>query len=111
MRDNVNHPFYYQQEGRKECIEEIRDTLGLYGVIMFSIGNAMKYMYRVNDKGAAMNNVLKAQWYVRYVDKMLAENPNCIIEPQIVDVINTIKDQIDEFLRDAQDMQREVQND
>ena len=70
MSDNVNHPFYYQQEGRKECIEEILDALGTDGTIHFCIGNVMKYLYRMNEKGSALKNVLKAEWYCNYANKL-----------------------------------------
>lgn len=70
MSDNVNHPFYYKQDGRKECIEEILDALGTDGTIHFCIGNVMKYLYRMNDKGSMLKNVLKAEWYCNYAQKL-----------------------------------------
>ncbi len=64
MNKNVNHPEHYTREGHKECIEEIKDTIGTVGAIYFCLGNAMKYQYRADKKGNMCEDLLKASWYI-----------------------------------------------
>ena len=39
MSDAVNHPSHYQQEGRKECIVEMRERFGDRIVAIFCLTN------------------------------------------------------------------------
>lgn len=58
--DMVNHPNHYQDECGVECIE-ITEPLS------YSIGNAVKYVYRWKDKGDPLENLKKAQWFLNRV--------------------------------------------
>ena len=55
---NVDHPTHYNQ-GAVECIEVI-EQLGLG----FHLGNALKYIWRCNDKGRKIEDLRKALWYI-----------------------------------------------
>jgi hypothetical protein len=55
--DLVNHPPHYKTHG-VECIAAARG-LG------FDLGNAVKYVYRAWDKGAALQDLQKARWYLQ----------------------------------------------
>lgn len=62
--DNVNHPPHYNKSDARcacgkpiECIEVTRH-------LNFNIGNAMKYLWRVDLKGAEIEDLKKAAWYI-----------------------------------------------
>lgn len=63
--DPVNHPSHYTNLPAKctgcgkgiECIE-VTEVLG------FSLGNAIKYIWRAGDKGKTVEDLKKARWYV-----------------------------------------------
>jgi hypothetical protein len=59
-REMVNHPDHYQGSGGMEVIDIIENyDLG------FSLGNAIKYILRSNNKGSAKQDLEKAIWYIR----------------------------------------------
>jgi len=55
---SVNHPDHYNQ-GEIECIDVI-EQLGL----SFCLGNALKYIWRCEDKGKKIEDLNKAIWYI-----------------------------------------------
>lgn len=71
MTENVNHPIHYQREGRKECIEEIKDKYGMTIQIIFCLTNAYKYLYRAGLKHGSpeKQDIAKAKWYFDYLEK------------------------------------------
>ena len=62
MTDNVNHPPHYKQ-GEIECIDAIKSCLG-DGFKFYLQGNAMKYLWRYEHKGKAIEDLEKATWYI-----------------------------------------------
>lgn len=59
MTDNVNHPKHYT--GRDigyECIDITQHQ-------NFCTGNAIKYLWRYQDKGRPLEDLEKARWYAR----------------------------------------------
>jgi hypothetical protein len=58
--DKVNHPAHYQSETGIEAIEVI-EAFNLN----FNLGNAIKYILRSYKKGAAVEDLQKAMWYLR----------------------------------------------
>jgi hypothetical protein len=68
---NVDHPDHYQSD-RYECIDVI-ESLGLGSG--FSIGNAIKYLWRAGRKGNAVEDLEKARWYI---DREIARRRACI---------------------------------
>lgn len=62
MSDQVNSPYHYNQ-GDIECIDAIRAMLGRDGFIAYCHGNAMKYLWRHQYKGKAVQDLQKAEWY------------------------------------------------
>ena len=64
MNDPVNHPKHYTQGEAKcsrcdtgiECIDVTRH-------MTFNIGNAVKYLWRFQDKGG-LEDLKKARWYL-----------------------------------------------
>ena len=63
MSDNINHPAHYNKG--IECIDIIQTILGREGCAAFCIGNAIKYIYRHDQKGHAQEDIEKAIWYLK----------------------------------------------
>ena len=58
MTDVVNHPSHYTgHPSGIECIEVVRH-------MNFNLGNAVKYVWRVDDKGDPIENLRKAVFYI-----------------------------------------------
>jgi hypothetical protein len=58
MSDLVNHPPHYTEHpSGVECIA-ITEHMG------FNLGNAIKYIWRADLKGDAIEDLRKAAWYV-----------------------------------------------
>ena len=54
----VSHPNHYTDHpSGVECIQ-ITEHMG------FNLGNAMKYIWRANEKGTAIEDLKKAGWYL-----------------------------------------------
>lgn len=59
MSDAVNHPKHYtSHKSGIECIQ-ITEHMG------FNLGNAMKYVWRSDLKGDALEDLEKAVWYIQ----------------------------------------------
>lgn len=62
--DNVNHPKHYTSHpSGVECIQ-IAEHMG------FNLGNALKYIWRADLKDDAIEDLMKARWYL---DRELAK--------------------------------------
>lgn len=58
MTDSVNHPPHYTHHpSGVECIQ-ITEHMG------FNLGNAIKYIWRADLKGQAVEDLSKARWYI-----------------------------------------------
>lgn len=58
--DQVNHPSHYNQ-GKIEVIDFIEDQQ-----LDFALGNALKYICRAPYKGKELEDLRKAEWYIRH---------------------------------------------
>lgn len=59
MAEAVNHPKHYTSHpSGVECIT-ITEHMG------FNVGNAIKYLWRADEKGRALEDLRKAEWYIR----------------------------------------------
>ena len=77
MNDNVQHPAHYTQ-GEIECIDCIKAaTVNKIGIEAFCVGNAIKYLFRYENKNG-IEDVNKARWYInrliQEVEPKQAEN-------------------------------------
>lgn len=72
MSEQVNHPSHYSQNGRRECIEEMRIMFGDEAVRQWCILTAYKYRYRAGNKegNSAEQDNNKAEWYLNYAENM-----------------------------------------
>jgi hypothetical protein len=58
MTDPIHHPRHYTRHpSGVECIE-ITEHMN------FNLGNAIKYIWRAGEKGDAVEDLRKAQWYI-----------------------------------------------
>lgn len=56
--DPVDHPRHYTSHPSGiECIQVVRH-------MSFNIGNAIKYLWRADIKGAPIEDLKKAAWYI-----------------------------------------------
>lgn len=62
VADLVNHPPHYTR-GDIECIDAIKASMGTREFIGYLKGNALKYLWRYEDKGGAQD-LEKCQWYL-----------------------------------------------
>lgn len=59
MSDPVNHPTHYNAHpSGVECIT-VTEHMG------FNLGNAVKYIWRADLKGDAIEDLRKAAWYIQ----------------------------------------------
>lgn len=59
MTDNVNHPTHYTSHpSGVECIQ-VTEHMG------FNLGNAIKYIWRADLKNDAIEDLKKAEFYIR----------------------------------------------
>ena len=67
--NNVCHPKHYNQGGI-ECIDAIKAaTVGKTGIEAFCVGNAIKYLFRYENKNG-LEDVKKAKFYI---DRLIQE--------------------------------------
>lgn len=64
MSDPVNQPKHYNQ-GAVECIDAIRASMDPEGFAAYCKGNTLKYLWRYRYKGKAVQDLMKAEWYLR----------------------------------------------
>jgi len=58
ITDKINHPFHYTSHpSGVECIQITEH-------FSFNIGNAIKYLWRADEKGAPLDDLKKAGWYI-----------------------------------------------
>lgn len=58
MTDPVNHPRHYTSHpSGVECITVVEH-------MSFNLGNAVKYIWRADEKGRALEDLQKAAWYI-----------------------------------------------
>ena len=70
--DKVNHPPHYTA-GSVECIEAIKSALTREEFKGYLKAAAIKYIWRENYKGANIEDLQKAVWYLNRLIKELEE--------------------------------------
>ena len=79
--DLVNHPKHYTS-GSVECIDAIESMTTTFGFLDYLRGNVMKYLWRANLKGTALQDLKKAQWYLnKLVERVDPMTPTPDDEP------------------------------
>ena len=67
--DEVNSPQHYTSGDGIECIDYIRQVLGIEGFKYWCWGNIIKYQHRHEQKGDSMKDMQKCNFYMK---KMIA---------------------------------------
>ena len=70
--DVVNKPAHYG-DGKIECIDYMRQILGLQGFIDYCHGNVIKYQHRYKYKGKPVEDMEKAQYYLNKMIEAMKE--------------------------------------
>lgn len=68
ITDDVNHPKHYDN-GTVECIDWIEERLSPEEFKGYLLGNALKYSFRYEDKGKPVEDLRKAQWYLKKLEE------------------------------------------
>ena len=71
--DPVNKPPHYLVSGGVECIDYMRQILGLQGFIDYCHGNVIKYQHRYKYKGKPVEDMEKAQDYLNKMIEAMKE--------------------------------------
>lgn len=61
--DKINHPSHYTS-GDIECIDAIKASMSAEEYRGYLKGNALKYLWRYTKKGAPIEDLGKANWYI-----------------------------------------------
>lgn len=61
--EDVNSPAHYAAQGDIECIDAMESMMSREEIIGYLRGNSFKYRWRCRDKGNAVKDLRKAQWY------------------------------------------------
>ena len=69
----VNKPVHYTIGDGIECIDYIKQTLGLEGFKAFCHGNVIKYQHRHTYKGNPVEDMEKAQLYLEIMIDTMKE--------------------------------------
>jgi hypothetical protein len=64
MEDLVNSPSHYAS-GSVECIDAIEASLTVEAFRGYLKGNIQKYLWRYEEKGNALQDLQKAEWYLK----------------------------------------------
>ena len=68
QNDNVNHPSHYTQGGI-ECYKAIKASMTPEAYKGYLKGNILKYVWRYEKKGSKIENLRKAEWYLKELIK------------------------------------------
>jgi hypothetical protein len=74
MTDMVNHPPHYTEHPvfTMECHDIARH-------MTFDAGNALKYLWRCDQKGNRRKDLEKARWYLQHADRVwIGERPDIV---------------------------------
>lgn len=70
-KDLIDNPLHYTQ-GDIECIDYLKDSMGLVGFSYFCEGNAKKYLHRFRHKNQ-IQDLQKAAKYLEWLTETLEE--------------------------------------
>ena len=74
LYDDVSKPAHYNLPDGIECIDYIKQVLGLQGFVAYCRGNVMKYNHRAAYKNASpVEDLKKAAQYLEWANDTLKE--------------------------------------
>lgn len=90
--DNVNHPQHYTSGCGFECIEMMQMILSSDEFYGFCLGNAIKYVWRHNQKGG-MEDIRKARWYLEKIMDVLPKHYPDVTYQRVWDKVDKLLNQ------------------
>ena len=78
--DMVNHPPHYTK-GAIECIQAIWASMSEEEYVGFLKGQVIKYMWRLESKENALEDVRKAGYYQQKLEEFLRDRPHIFGKP------------------------------
>lgn len=72
VEDSVNSPAHYR-EGFIECIDAIQASMSEEEFKGYCKGNVLKYIWRMNYKGKALEDVSKSEYYLKKLVSLMKE--------------------------------------
>lgn len=67
--DAIN-PDHYKKQCDIECMDAIILALGEEGAVQMCLGNIIKYLWRADHKNAPLENIDKAEWYLKKASEL-----------------------------------------
>jgi len=65
VNDNVNHPAHYISGPTHSACGAVIECIDVARTFNFSLGNAIKYLWRADLKNAPVEDLEKAVWYIQ----------------------------------------------
>jgi len=66
--DDINRPRHYTQ-GDVECIDAIKASMSDEAFFGYLKGNVIKYIWRYRNKRAPLEDLKKADWYLKRLER------------------------------------------
>lgn len=86
--NSVNHPEHYESVSGIECIEIARP-------LDYSLGNAVKYVWRYQHKGHPIEDLKKSEWFLL---DLIRRMPVTTVDPEILMCGSVLDDMRSELL-------------
>lgn len=64
MNDPVNHPIHYTSGPMHSACGKPVECIDVTETMNFTLGNAIKYIWRSDLKGSRLEDLRKARWYL-----------------------------------------------
>lgn len=78
-RDNVNSPGHYSlNEHGIECIDALEASMSREEYMGYLKGNCIKYLWRYRYKGKPLEDLEKAEWYLRRLISTVSGNEDSV---------------------------------
>lgn len=98
MKELVKHPEHYNQDGRKECWDEMIEKFGPEATAIFDVMSAYKYQYRAGTKDGNPEEQDKAKIenYMSHAANLIAITDSKIRMTAAKKVYKTMRGELDD---------------
>jgi len=94
--DMVNNPEHYNANG-VECIDAIEESISAEEIKGYIKGNLMKYTWRYRYKGKPVEDLKKAEWYLKKLIASVEEtcyNSSSVVSKDDSDYVDIVRGKI-----------------
>lgn len=95
-KEMVCHPEHYNKKGI-ECFDVIKAFYGLPAFEHFCLGNALKYIMRCTGKGAFIEDLKKAKFYIEEILEQCGDKTDEEIIAELTTCAKITKEQIEKI--------------